>query len=808
MPKGQNAGKPGAVHNASHRQTGGTWRAISANFRFIAIILPALGAVLWDNLLQVSRIKKHNRSPTDSVASAAPELSPRRRWLFRAGAAVVLPLVLLGFCELALRLGGVGYPTSFFLPKQIAGRSVLVENDQFGLRFFPPALARSPSPLVMAADKQPGVRRVFILGESAALGDPEPAFGFGRYLEALLEKRYPKTRFEVVCTAMTAINSHAILPIARECARRQGDLWVIYMGNNEFVGPFGPATVFGPQVPPLSLVRFNLALKRTRLGQLLSRLQAGAPKQNAWGGMKMFLDHQVPPDDPRKQKVYQYFQANLEDILSAAHRAGAKVVLSTVVSNLKDCPPFASHLSDKLSQAQQEDWRTNFEAAVQAQAAGQFQKASSEFQAAAQLDSSYAELQFRWGQCLLALTNLDQARRHFELARDCDSLPFRADTRLNEIIARTAPNCPTQEVCFVDAASLLAAQSPAGIPGRETVYEHVHLNFEGNYRLARIVAEGVAKLLPESASESGSESWASFQECSGRLALTDWDRRRVYESLLRRLAEPPFVNQMDHAAQMDSLKQDLADVRSRLSSESLAQARVIYAEATGAMPDDFYLRADFAKLEEDAGNFPGALRQWRAARDLIPFVPGPHYYLGKVLAHEGQTADALQELNVALALRPDLPQALQEKGRLLAKAKRFDEALAVLERAAELDPANARLCVDRADALAEAGRRREALAQLQHAVQLQPAYAEARYLLGVELALRGDMREAAQEFLETIRLSPRYAPGHLNLGIALAKMDKLDQAQEQFEETLRLDPGNQKAAEYLEALRARHLHRN
>ena len=742
-----------------------------------------------------------------SSSAHPPGLSNRRRWAFRIGAAIVVPLALLGLCELGLRVAGFGYSTAFFLPKQIAGHNVLVENDQFGLSFFPPALARSPSPLVMAGDKPPGTRRIFILGESAALGDPEPAFGFGRYLEALLEQRFPKTRFEVVCTAMTAINSHAILPIARECARRQGDIWVVYMGNNEFVGPFGPATVFGPQVPPLSLIRFNLALKTTRLGQLLSRLGTRTPAQNGWGGMKMFLDHQVAPEDPRKQKVYQYFQSNLEEILGAARRAGAKVVLSTVISNLKDCPPFASQLSDKLSQAQQADWRARFEAAARAQAAGQFQEAISAFQAADQLDSSYANLQYRWAQCFLALTNLDQARRHFELARDFDTLPFRADSRLNRIIADTAAKCPPPDVTFVDAATLLAAQSTAGVPGRETVYEHVHLNFEGNYRLARLVADAVAKLLPEGSSAAASGTWASFQECSLRLALTDWDRRRVYDSLLHRLEEPPFVNQLDHAAQIDSLKQDITNVRSRLTSENLAQARIVYAEATGAAPDDFYLRADFAKLEEDAGNLKGAIRHWRAARDLIPFVPGPHYYLGKALAREGQADEALQELTVALTLRPDLPEALQEKGRLLAKANRIEEALKLLERAAQLEPGNARLCVDRAEALAEAGRRAEALDQLQRAVQLQPAYAEARYLLGVELALNGELRPAAEQFLETVRLSPKYAPGHLNLGIALSKLDQIDQAEAQFEETLRLDPKNQKAAEYLEALRARQLRR-
>jgi len=41
------------------------------------------------------------------------------------------------------------------------------------------------------------------------------------------------------------------------------------MGNNEMVGPFGAATVFGAKAPPLGFVRLNLAIQKTRVGQLL-----------------------------------------------------------------------------------------------------------------------------------------------------------------------------------------------------------------------------------------------------------------------------------------------------------------------------------------------------------------------------------------------------------------------------------------------------------------------------------------------------------------------------------------------------------
>lgn len=307
----------------------------------------------------MSKGKQQRKTPVQKRAAQGGEapatLTPARRWSFRISAAVILPLLVLGLGELGLRLGGFGYPTGFFRRERINGRAVLVENDKFGLRFFPPELARSPSPVVMALDKPKDTCRIFILGESAALGDPEPAFGFGRYLQVLLEERFPGRHFEVVCTAVTAINSHAVLPIARECARHQGDIWVVYMGNNEFVGPFGPSTVFGPQLPPLSLIRLNLALKETRLGQVLTGLTARSLKGKTWSGMKMFLDHQVAPADPRKQRVYQNFQANLEDILAAGRKAGVQVVLSTVASNLKDCPPFGSLHAPTLSPPQLAD---------------------------------------------------------------------------------------------------------------------------------------------------------------------------------------------------------------------------------------------------------------------------------------------------------------------------------------------------------------------------------------------------------------------------------------------------------------------
>ena len=172
-----------------------------------------------------------------------------QRRAFRLVALAGMPALLLGLLELVLRLAGAGHPTSYLLADSNQRQEVFVQNNQFGWRFFGPNLARLPHPVCIPRSPATNTIRIIVIGESAAKGDPDPNFGLARMLEATLSLRHENVRFEVVNAAMTAINSHAILPIARDCAKARPDVWVLYMGNNEVVGPFGAGTVFGPCTP-------------------------------------------------------------------------------------------------------------------------------------------------------------------------------------------------------------------------------------------------------------------------------------------------------------------------------------------------------------------------------------------------------------------------------------------------------------------------------------------------------------------------------------------------------------------------------
>ena len=202
----------------------------------------------------------------------APTLSAGRKWAFRLIALVCIPLLALGGLEGALRLAGYGYNTSFFDTSYIGHQRFLVDNENFSLRFFPPAAGALAQPHLDGGPQTHQHVPDFRSGRIGGQGRPEPAYGAARYLEVLLRERYPDEHFEVINVAITAINSNVILPIARACARQDGDLWIIYMGNNEMVGPFGAATVFGAKAPPWWLIRLNLAVQQTRVGQLITSL--------------------------------------------------------------------------------------------------------------------------------------------------------------------------------------------------------------------------------------------------------------------------------------------------------------------------------------------------------------------------------------------------------------------------------------------------------------------------------------------------------------------------------------------------------
>jgi hypothetical protein len=267
-----------------------------------------------------------------------------RVWLYRALAAVVVPAALLLVLECGLRVAGFGQSFHFLIPDERPG--YFRTNPDFVSWFLPSNFDLRPLNFGVSASKPPNTVRVVVLGESAAQGIPVPSFGFAAQLRAQLRSRYPGRDIEVINTGIVAISSHVVYQIARELSGFSPDLFVVYMGNNEVVGPYGPGCAYLSEMPPLWFIRLSVFVRSTRTGQLmasfLGRIARHGKPPAEWGGMTMFVNNAVKGDDPRLEAVYKNFEANLRDIVRVAAGSGAKTLLCTVASNIRDSAPFLS----------------------------------------------------------------------------------------------------------------------------------------------------------------------------------------------------------------------------------------------------------------------------------------------------------------------------------------------------------------------------------------------------------------------------------------------------------------------------------
>lgn len=553
----------------------------------------------------------------ERMAATIETTKQARRAVFlapRVAAAVLGPLILLAAIEGALRLAGVGYSTELTVPCTLQGRPAACYNLFFPAPFFPPGMIKTPQAYAIPAEKPKGTYRIFVLGESAAMGDPDPAFAFSRYLEVMLRERYPAMKFEVVNTGSVAINSHVLLPIAQGLAKQKPDLFIIYSGNNEVVGPYGPGTALTSSSMRLLVIRASIFVHSTRIGHLLT--QVGQEKKE-WRGMEMFLDKQVRASSPLMKYSYENFEQNLRETVVAARASGARVIVSTVATNLKDCAPFASQHREDLTVEALRSWNLLVQQGADLENARAYDEALQRYQSAMEIDGDDAELEFRMARVEWVKGDYAAAKARFIRARDLDTLRFRADSRINDINRSVAASTAGAEM--VDADAIFAAQSPNGVTGSELVYEHVHMTPLGNYTLARAIFKQIAsKLPPENGQKPQEADIPSEAECERVLAFTGHDQTRIAAEMLQRLQRPPFTNQLNHSDQLLRLA-----IKAESPDENPADTAGKYQWAIAQKPDDRILHYNYGLFLFAYNPAAGAqeLRQSRPWDGFPVFTP-------------------------------------------------------------------------------------------------------------------------------------------------------------------------------------------
>ena len=740
-----------------------------------------------------------------------PQPKGLRLWLFRFAVLFVIPALLLLGLEIGLRVFDYGVPTGFTFKQKVDGQKRILSNPYFAWRFLGPQLTTKSTYFSLPPGKTEGTYRVFVFGGSAAQGTPAPGYGMTRMLEAMLRDQYPGVDFEVVNGAITATNSHVVLPIVRDCSRLESDLFVIYLGNNEVVGPYGAGTIFSSLASNLSVIRAGIALKGTRLGQLVAGVMGKMPGRNRapsenWRGMAMFLDHQVRATDPGMETVYHHFEENLSDICRIAQKSRIPVIVSTVGANLKDSAPFASLHRAGIPDEDIQGWEEMVDEGETLRKQGKVEAAVERFLQAEKIDPDYAELHFRLARCYWAMVDFKTAKRRYVKARELDTLRFRADTRINQTIRRVAGGKSDQGIFLVDSLKTIEANSPEQIPGNGLFYDHVHLNFSGTYRVARGIFEQVQRLLPQGISRYASgDAVLSEQDCARRLAYTGWNRLKIAEGLLRKMQRPPFANQLDNVEQLGRLSKAVVSLKARYTRrEGQQEVLAQYKTALDNHSTHYLFHDSYAQFQYSSLNNPlEAEKHLRIAVSQCPQAAEELLLLGKVLSSQGKLSEAEEYFRRALLYKPQYTRFLLEYAATLLKQKKSRQGIRYLKEAVEIDPRNASAHNALGVALARSDdreSRRQGVWHLERAVAIDPKLILARKNLAnhylneaAKLEMNGNSSGARERLQQVVGLLPDDAATRYGLAVLLDKTGDRKAAIEHLSEILRIDPSHTQA---------------
>lgn len=448
----------------------------------------------------------------------------------------------------------------------------------------------------------------------------------------------------------------------------------------------------------------------------------------------MFLKNPVSADDPCLLTVYRNFDENLKAMRQDALRSDASVILCTVGSNLKDCPPFGSMHHSGMTQEELGRWTDYYKRGREHEERGQFDSALTWYRSAQNIDSSYAELRFCIGNCLFRKGLLPDAVRQYALARDLDVFRFRADDSINAIIHSIAmmPD-QKQKVSFCDAKTAFDSASPGGIAGQKAFLEHVHMSFEGNYILAKAVDQQMESILPQSVRVAGNQTGEllTVQDCRARMVYSDWDRHRILKHVLQsHFLRPQCAHQLGNVVRSQAVAEEVQVLADRLTQDTLQQLSSTFRDTVTAHPDDPWLHWQYAYfLSVGLHDEQHAEEYYRSVLSIFPHYAEAHNNLGYALLSQKRFGEAIPEYQKALKYAPYFEMAYSNLAAAFAFAGNLDDAVATSLKGLQYSPGSENLRFNLACMLMEQNRVEVALKHIHTVLRNNPQSERARMLL-------------------------------------------------------------------------------
>jgi tetratricopeptide (TPR) repeat protein len=424
-------------------------------------------------------------------------ISRRKHILFRT-LTLILPVILLLLAELVLRLCGFGGYTPFFHKAgQIVG-GTLVVTDQAGADswFFNSGEAGDTTQCAFLDPKPTNTFRIFIVGESAAKGYPQPRnLASSAFLQAMLQDAWPERHVEVINLGTVAVASYPVLCIMTEALKFNPDLIIIETGHNEFYGAYGVASSSraGSQPWMLAATRFMHSLAVVQ--GLEKFLRPKLPDTQHTLMELMAGQNYIAPGDWRRAAAANNLHHNVAAMIERCQARGVPVLVCTLPSSEINLAPIGPDSSDSPATEQ-------------------------------------ARAHFLDAQTLAAEGKSTEALAEFVKARDLDTMPWRATSTAQAAIMRAA-----REHCapMCDLVTAFRQASPGGTIGWELMDDHVHPTLRGQALMAETFVNSMTNV--SAAARARIEPWEVYAR---KLGDNPYDRY-VVNLNMRTIFHAPFM---------------------------------------------------------------------------------------------------------------------------------------------------------------------------------------------------------------------------------------------------------------------------
>ncbi len=482
--------------------------------------------------------------------------------------ALALPLVLVGLTEVGLRLAGFGgYPTLFRPVGPLAshpGAVLHVSDPAFTRTWFfnNPHQPGSMDDAAMLVPKPAGTLRVIAVGESAMRGFPQPrALCSTRFLEGMLREARPDLKPEVINLGTTAVASYPVLSILTEALAYQPDAVVIYVGNNEFFGAYGVASLNRAGNSP-TVMMLQRRLRSTAIVQGVQALLRKAPGPDAEGKtlMETMMGRSyTAPDDPVRAQAAGNLGFFVGLMIDRCKAANIPVIVCTLPCNQADLAPLGDTEQTIPDSAQREAMKRmmlDISTRVLSDAAA----AEADLRAAVKDHPQHARAWYWLGKALEKQEKLDEAAQAYQKACDLDPMPWRPPSASNAAIRGSAAQggavlCDLEAVFNAESRK----QGRAAV-GWSLMDDHVHPTLEGQYLIARSILSAMAELpVPAKVTPEQAAAAPDFATLTPRLGANDFERYGVAHQM-RVLGRIAFFQETNPAMQgrFDAVCNDLA----------------------------------------------------------------------------------------------------------------------------------------------------------------------------------------------------------------------------------------------------------